>query len=134
MAEPQKEPVRSALPGMSERTPGLRDDGAKRDMAQIPLPARTPTILPRRPPPMIPVPTKVVASPILHPLPKPAGVSVQPGPTTQPAATSLQPAPVIAATPRAIDAFDSIPRSFCWGLLGISVLIFLIQIWNYALS
>ena len=134
MADPEKEPVRGALPHMSETTPGLRDDGAKRDMARIPLPTRTPAVLPRRPPPMISLPTNVVASPILHPLPKPAGVSVQPGPPTQPAVTSLQPAPVIAATPRAIDAFDSIPRSFCWGLLGISVLIFLIQIWNYALS
>jgi len=40
-------------------------------------------------------------------------------------------APVIVATSKASDAFDSIPRPFCWGLLGISALIFLIQIWNY---
>ena len=40
-------------------------------------------------------------------------------------------APVIVATSKASDAFDSIPRPFCWGLLGISALILLIQIWNY---
>lgn len=39
--------------------------------------------------------------------------------------------PAIVATSKVTDAFDSIPRSFCWGLLGISALIFLIQIWNY---
>jgi hypothetical protein len=53
---------------------------------------------------------------------------------TRPAAAIVQPAPGIVATSNAIDAFDSIPRWFCWGLLGISALIFLIQIWNYALS
>ena len=63
-----------------------------------------------------------------------AGVSAQPGPTTCSAAAIVQPAPVIVATSNAIDAFDSIPRPLCWGLLGISALIFLIQIWNYALS
>jgi hypothetical protein len=39
--------------------------------------------------------------------------------------------PVIVATSKTSDPFDSIPRSFCWGLLGISAIIFLIQIWNY---
>jgi hypothetical protein len=41
------------------------------------------------------------------------------------------------AVPRSLlDAatFDSVPRWFCWGLLAISALVFLIQIWNYTLS
>lgn len=73
-----------------------------------------------------------------------ANAPVQPGPKKETARiTTLtkttppniaQAAPGIAATSNAIDAFDSIPRGFCWGLLGLSTLIFLIQIWNYALS
>ena len=74
-----------------------------------------------------------------------AGVSVQPGPkketariailsrTSTPAAI-VQAAPDFAATSNPVDAFDLIPRWFCWGLLGLSALIFLIEIWNYALS
>ena len=50
------------------------------------------------------------------------------------AAATLPSAPIMAATSNGLEAFDSIPRWFCWSLLGISALIFLIQIWNYALS
>jgi hypothetical protein len=46
----------------------------------------------------------------------------------------VQAAPVIVTTSSAPDPFDSIPRSLCWLLLGISALIFFIQIWNYAVS
>jgi hypothetical protein len=49
-------------------------------------------------------------------------------------AAIVQPAPVIVGTSDAIDPFDSMPGWFCWGLLGISAVIFLIQSWNYALS
>jgi hypothetical protein len=31
-------------------------------------------------------------------------------------------------------AVDAIPRPLCWAALGISALIFLIQIWNYVVS
>lgn len=162
MAEPKKETVRSALPQEPEIRPGLQNEGAKQDLARISQPSRTPAIPPRRsPPPVIqpspvnagtpvvswrrpPVlPPKVPASPIAHPLPKRepqrknfAGVSVQPGPKKETARITIlsKPAPVSVTTSNAIDAFDSIPRSFCWGLLGISAFIFLIQIWNYALS
>jgi hypothetical protein len=101
MAEP-KETVRNALPQTPEVTTALQDNGARLDLARIPLPARTPAVPPHRPPPAIAMPPSVMVSPILQSLPKPG--------------------------------FDSIPRSFCWALLGISALIFLIQIWNYALS
>lgn len=74
-----------------------------------------------------------------------ARVSVQPGPKKETARITtlsrasappaiVQPAPDLAATSNSIDPFDFIPRWFCWGLLGLSALIFLIQIWNYALS
>ena len=91
--------------------------------------------------------------PVLHPLPKPAAVppedlgdiSIQPSPKKETARITILPrpspspaiapsAPGITATSKTVDAFDSIPRWFCWGLLGLSALIFLTQIWNYALS
>ena len=55
-------------------------------------------------------------------------------PRPPPPAATVQLPPGAVATSKAIDGFDSIPRWFCWGLLGLSALIFLIQIWNYALS
>ena len=77
-----------------------------------------------------------------------ARISILPRPTTAPApsinltktqpllirpAAGIQPAPVVV-TAKPLDPFDSIPRSFCWGLFGIAALIFLIQIWNYVVS
>ena len=114
--------------------------------------AESPPIPLRRPPAL---PPQATASPLLHPLPKPVGAPSTPSqaetnllPRVDVAAINMkktpslitrpaiivQPAPVIVAPSNAIDAFDSIPRWFCWGLLGISALIFLTQIWNYALS
>jgi hypothetical protein len=51
----------------------------------------------------------------------------------QPATTAMQPAPVVV-TSLPLDPFELIPRRFCWTLLGISTVIFLIQIWNYVVS
>ncbi|HEX4631658.1 MAG TPA: hypothetical protein VH188_11920 [Chthoniobacterales bacterium] len=50
----------------------------------------------------------------------------QPAPTMAPPINAIQPAPV---TP-----IDKIPRPLCWTALGISAVIFLIQIWNYVVS
>jgi hypothetical protein len=50
----------------------------------------------------------------------------------QPAA-SIPIAPVVI-TSRPIVPLDTIPRPLCWTLLGISAVIFLIQIWNYVVS
>lgn len=72
-------------------------------------------------------------------LPKPAA---QPKPTvnmtkTQPLliqpAPGVQPVPVII-TSKPLAPLDTIPRSLCWGLFGVSAFIFLIQIWNYVVS
>jgi hypothetical protein len=132
MAESKEETAGMALPQKPESTPDLlQGDGAKRDMARMPLPSRQPA---RRPPSMTALPPSGAASPIPHPLLKLAGVSGQPSSTTYPAETIVPPASIIFAASSSISVFDSIPRWFCWGLLGISVLIFLIQIWNYALS
>jgi hypothetical protein len=47
-----------------------------------------------------------------------------------------RPAPVkpVVMTSRPVAPVDTIPRSLAWGLLAISVVIFLIQIWNYIVS
>ena len=71
-------------------------------------------------------------------LPRPAGTAPTVNMTkTQPLlvrpANTTQSAPVIV-TSRPLDAFELIPRKFCWTLLGISAVIFLIQIWNYVVS
>ena len=38
---------------------------------------------------------------------------------------------ITVVTSRPVHGLDLIPRSYCWGLLGISAFILLIQIWNY---
>ncbi|MEY2507742.1 MAG: hypothetical protein QOH01_2071 [Verrucomicrobiota bacterium] len=77
-----------------------------------------------------------------------ARISVLPRPAPAPAPainmTKTQPllvhpagnaaaAPVII-TSKPLARVDAIPRSLCWALLGISTVIFLIQIWNYVVS
>ena len=42
-------------------------------------------------------------------------------------------APVVI-TSKPVAPLDAIPRSLAWGLLAISAVIFLIQIWNYVVS
>jgi hypothetical protein len=42
-------------------------------------------------------------------------------------------APVVI-TSRPVAPVDAIPRSLAWGLLAVSAVIFLIQIWNYVVS
>jgi len=65
--------------------------------------------------------------------PKPAVNMTKTQPLLIRPAPGMQPAPVIIA-PKPVDAFEAIPRSFCWGLFGIAALIFLIQILNYVVS
>jgi len=36
-----------------------------------------------------------------------------------------------AATSVELDRFESIPKSFCWGLLGVSSLILFTQLWTF---
>jgi hypothetical protein len=53
--------------------------------------------------------------------------------TIAPAIKATQPAPV-STTPQPVAPIDTIPRPLCWTMLGISAVIFLIQIWNYVVS
>jgi hypothetical protein len=192
MAEPKKETVRIALPQGAAPKDGGQNGGAK-DTARIVLPSRTPVIPPRRVPPTIAPPATTVdvanespmtslrrppvapPSPLLRPLPKPAGTemaptvetassvtpdaSVERGPKKETARITVLPKPVAAPKPavnmtktqplimrpagsapaspitvvtsRPVHGLDLVPRSYCWGLLSISAVILLIQIWNY---
>ncbi len=127
------------------------------------LPRRPPTITPGTSPLLQPlpkppgtqndngpVPPAAVESPSINRGPKKetARISVLPRPTptaapainmtkTQP--LLVQPAPVVQTAPVIITSkplaqLDVIPRPLCWTLLGISTVIFLIQIWNYVVS
>ena len=120
MAEP-------ALPQRPETTQRLQNEDAKRDNAPISLPAQSPR---RSPPSLSPRPAFSPVQP--SPKKETARIPILPRPSPSPAV--VQPAPGLGATSKALGAFDSIPRWFCWGLLGLSALIFLTQIWNYALS
>jgi hypothetical protein len=206
MPEPKKETVPIALPPKADQI-SPPPNAPKRDTTRIVLPSRTPPVPVRRSPPAfipssstvgstaespvislrrppISAPAISTSSPLLQPLPKPAGPapapesltataavasprdgngnapaiqsasSLQPGPKKEtaririlprpavnrtqpllvrPATTAMQPAPVVV-TSRPVDPFELIPRRFCWTLLGISAVIFLIQIWNYVVS
>gem|GEM_PF-3424201 len=105
MAEPKKETVPISLPQKTETTPGHPHEGSGHDVLRI-----------------------------LGSMPPAPAVDVrraQPQITGSPIA---QTSPDMVRLPHGGDAFDSVPRWFCWSLLGLSALIFFIQIWNYALS
>jgi len=134
MAEPKKETTRIVLPTRTPMTPIRRPPKITPLAAPEPS-ADTPTIL-RRPPTITPS----SASPLLQPLPKPPGIGEQSAPVppaetpmVHPPAAGIQPAPVII-TSKPLVPLDAIPRPLCWAVLGISALIFLIQIWNYVVS
>jgi hypothetical protein len=110
--------------------------------------AETSAVLPRRPATITPS-----TSLVLQPLPKPPGIEkengpvppapvespkVNRGPVQETARISLLPRPAPAApliiTSKPLSQLDVITRPLCWALLGISAVIFLIQIWNYVVS
>jgi hypothetical protein len=148
MAEPEKETVRIVLPARTPATsirrvpPKITPSGST--LAQ-PLPK--PSGVENR---AVPGPPAAADGPSIHRGPKKetARISVlpRPTPTAAPAInmTKTQPllvhptagvpsAPVII-TSKPLAPLDVIPRPLCWALLGISTVIFLIQIWNYVVS
>jgi hypothetical protein len=48
--------------------------------------------------------------------------------------TGSAPVAPVVITSKPVAPVDAIPRSLAWGLLGVSAVIFLIQIWNYVVS
>jgi hypothetical protein len=142
MAEPNKETVRIVLsPAPIRRLPPKIMPSASTG------PAAT---VPRQPPLVTPS-----AAPTLQPLPKPPGQekegdaiaaapSVNRGPKQETArinilrrpaqAGATPPVAPVVITSRPVLPVETIPRPLCWALAGISVVIFLIQIWNYVVS
>ncbi|MFN2622855.1 MAG: hypothetical protein ABR611_08430 [Chthoniobacterales bacterium] len=95
-------------------------------------------------------PVPATDTPLIHRGPKKetARISILPKPAATPAPAinmtktqpllvhppaGIQAAPVII-TSKPLAPLDAIPRPLCWAVLGISALIFLIQIWNYVVS
>jgi hypothetical protein len=121
MAESKKETVRAVFPQKREIMPGFQSAGLRQGTAPISQssrvvpPSDADTASSHRPRGLS---SSVIASPIAPPLPARPAV--------------VQTSPIVVTATR--ERFDSIPRWFCWGLLCISALIFLIQVWNYALS
>ena len=112
-------PLLTPLP----KPPGVENPSASVSPAAAPTTYRGPkketariSVLPRPTPTAAPAINMTKTQPLLvHP---PAGV---------------QTAPVII-TSKPLAPVDAIPRPLCWTLLGISTVIFLIQIWNYVVS
>jgi len=63
--------------------------------------------------------------------PKPAVNMTKTQPLIMRPVGSVPASPITVVTSRPVHGLDLVPRSFCWGLLGISALTLLIQIWNY---
>jgi hypothetical protein len=140
MAEPKKDTVRIALPSRTPATPIRRLPPAITPLPSAEPAAEAPSALPRRPP--FTPPVSPASSPLLQPLPKTAhdesvtaAPSVSSGPKNDTARISFLPRPAPEVmTSRPVPPVDAIPRSLAWGLLGVSAVIFLIQIWNYVVS
>jgi hypothetical protein len=72
-------------------------------------------------------------------LPRPAPVAAPAINMTKTQPLLIHPAGTVPVAPVVITSkpvapVDAIPRSLAWGLVAISAVIFLIQIWNYVVS
>ena len=72
---------------------------------------------------------KILPKPVAPP--KPAVNMTKTQPLIMRPVGSAPASPITVVTSRPVHGLDLIPRSYCWGLLGISAVILLIQIWNY---
>ena len=121
---PSSSPLLQPLP----KPPGIEGDAAR----PVPLAAGS-SIAPS----VNRGPKKETARISVLPRPTPAPAPVSNMTKTQPLLVhpvgTIQPAPVII-TSKPLPRADAIPRPLCWALLGVSAVIFLIQIWNYVVS
>jgi hypothetical protein len=144
-----KPPLRSP----AEQSP-LPKPAAKDPIAPpvVPQPPAAPVSLPKPSPVSTPVPPQVPAevvpapsSPSSGPKKETARLPLMPEPPSKPLPTvqMKKTQPLIAIPPTAppsavapieegaILTVDTIPMAVCWGLLGVSALILIIQIWTY---
>jgi len=75
---------------------------------------------------------RILPKPVVPP--KPAVNMTKTQPLIMRPAESMPASPITVVTSRPVHGLDLIPRSYCWGLLGISAFILLIQLWNYVSS
>ena len=126
MAEPKEETIQSGpAPTSPLLQPLPKPPGSEKEVAR----------------PVPPIAAEIAAPPLANRGPKNEihRVSILPRaiPKTQPLSlhpdAAIQPAPMVI-TSRPVSSVEAISRPLCWALLGISALIFLIQIWNYVVS
>src|SRR5439155_1401553 len=122
--EPKKETVRIKLPPRHASSASNSDSGP-RDTIRINLPSRVPSGLSAssqtfKPPP--PPPSAAARAPVLPGLGQPPITAPEPITDT---------APISIEAESASDAIESIPVPLCWALVGVSALIFIIQVWTY---
>ncbi|MDP9097761.1 MAG: hypothetical protein M3N48_02035 [Verrucomicrobiota bacterium] len=133
MADPKTDTVRIVLPSRPPVMPIRRLPPKITTSLSCESIVEAPSLVPRRPPvSQLALPSP---SPLFQPLPKPAGVetSAAVGPFPPGGDVTATAAPRVI-TSRPVAPVDDIPRSLAWGLLGVSAVIFLIQIWNYVVS
>ena len=96
------------------------------------VPPAPPSVAQKAPPVPLPGPKKETARIAIVPAPKSPTVKMS---KTQPLVTAPEPtsgvAPVFVEREDSAEAVESTSVPLCWALVGISALIFIIQVWTY---
>ena len=128
--EPKKDMVRIAIPAARQGA-GVATAGS-RETVRIHLPTRPPAN-----PSIAPVPTSSMAAANVIPAsaPTPKKETTRIGMSPEPPAVQKKTGPLMDISPVAAQRSSTspveIPMFLCWGLLGISASILILQIWNY---
>jgi hypothetical protein len=120
----------------------------KKEPVRIHLPTRPPSNPPDQPSPVRTAAAAMLAQMTIHsPKKEPARITILPNPPAKTAVEMKKTQPLInlpvveaPATrvpiapkiePQPVSKIDEIPIPLCWGLLGVSAAILILQIWNY---
>jgi hypothetical protein len=120
IAPPNTSPLLQPLP----KPPGIENENARLSSTESPSLHRGPKKETAR--------ISILPRPAATPAPSINMTKTQPLLVHPPA--SVQAAAPVIITSKPLAPLDAIPRPLCWTVLGISALIFLIQIWNYVVS
>ena len=123
------------LPSIVESVPSpVHSPSISEELAEAPITAAPPIPKPVAPAPTSPGPKKETARISMMPEPRPAPPTVKMS-KTQPLITAPDPgretAPILIEPPDSTEVMESIPISLCWALVGVSALLFIIQLWTY---
>jgi hypothetical protein len=121
------------VPSIAEPLPSpIHSPSISEDLAEAPLP--TPPPAPIASSPSSPGPKKETARIAIMPEARPAAPTVKMS-KTQPLITAPEPTrqipPIAVEPPDVNEMVESIPVPLCWALVGISALLFIIQLWTY---